>query len=264
MYRTALGRRLLAVTLLLGIAAAARSEDIATVLTRSQSQRLATLESVPADLPAALVLQRDFDELIAAAPVGHAVRLHVASAGTVAETLLGEVVVVNVALAEWPKVARQFVIAHELGHVRESHWDERILLYRSFVPGEVNPAATDAVAGPLGQAASQQSHQHEHDADEMAMNLMLDLGHTEDELFQLLVRFGNHRATATHPSMQQRISHLRTLVEQRSVASAARWDALQSDGRTATATTPLAPPGAAGRSSPGDCGTCSALTRIDG
>lgn len=195
----------------------ARSEDIESVLFRSQALRLAAMPALADHLDAVRTLKLDFTRVVERAGLAptQVPALHVVAGGTVAETVQGSIIVVNVALAEWPELARRFVLAHEIAHVRAGHWDERVQLYRRLIPGEVGQAKTDAVAAELGIAASRQSHVHEHAADEFAINLMLDLGFSEDELLSAFMHMGHHRATATHPGMGQRVGHLRSLAMRR-------------------------------------------------
>lgn len=211
-------RLLAGMCLLLMAAAAVRAEDIESVLRRSQQQRLAALPALPDELEPVQHLQYEFAAMVTLAGVSPAPELRVVASGTVAETVLGNTIVVGVMLAQTPEVVRRFVMAHELGHVRAGHWAERVHLYQRFIPGEVLKKETDAVASELGAAASSQSYDHENDADEFAMNLMLDQGHSEDELLRVFMAMGNHRATPTHPSMGQRVAHLRSILTRREAA----------------------------------------------
>ena len=205
----------------------ARAEDIVSVLQRSDATRLATMMPALSLREAAVrVLSDDFERLLdrvgpSTSPMPE---LRIVGAGTVAETLHGRVVVVNVALAEWPREARSFVMAHELYHVRARHWSERLALYQRFIPGEVRQIDTDAVAAELGRAASRQSHAHEQAADAFALNLLLDIGYDEEQLMTMFRRIGNHPATPTHPSLGQRLAHLRQIVARRALASRAAGD----------------------------------------
>lgn len=228
-------RWLAAVCLFLLAMTTARAEDIESVLRRSQQQRLAMLPALPDEMEAVQYLQREFAAAVVLAGVSPAPRLRVVASGTVAETVLGDTIVVGVVLAEAPELIRRFVLCHELGHVRAQHWVQRLQLYQRFIPGEVRQEQTDAVAQELGAAASSQSYDHENDADEFAMNLMLDQGNTEDELMRALMAMGNHRATPTHPSMGQRVAHLRAILTRREAAM--RRD-ISPDGSPAT---PVAP-----------------------
>jgi predicted Zn-dependent protease len=146
--------------------------------------------------------------------------LRVVSVGAVAETLQGHIIVMNMALGSLPEICRLFLLAHELGHVANGHWSQRIALYRRFIPGEVLQAQTDAVAPQLGQAASIQSHEHEYGADAYAMRTLLDMGYSRDDLLEMFFRLGNHGSTATHPSTGKRLAQLRTIDEERRMAAA--------------------------------------------
>jgi Peptidase family M48 len=196
------------------------SEDIGEVLQRSQQMRLEQLPEVPDTEPAAAALHESFQRLQQVDAAAAEAQLRVVSVGAVAETLQGHVVVMNVALGTLPEICRLFLIAHELGHVANAHWSQRIALYRQFIPGEVLQAQTDAVAPQLGRAASIQSHDHEFGADAYAMRTLLDMGYSRDDLLEMFFRLGNHGATATHPSTGKRLAQLRTIDEERRMAAA--------------------------------------------
>lgn len=196
----------------------AHAETIEEVLLRSQQTRLETLRTAPADAAPAVALRQSWARLQEVVRPDRPVELRIVEAGAVAETMLGRIVVMNVSLGELPEVCRLFVLAHELGHVAQRHWDDRVALYREHIPGAVVPEATDAVAPQLGRAASRQSHQHEFDADAYAMNLLLDMGYGRDELIEMFRRLGQHTTTATHPSSARRLMHLRSIEDGRRLA----------------------------------------------
>jgi len=193
-------------------------EDIGQVLHRSQQSRLDALPEAPPQTPGAAALRESFERLQRAGAPTAEVQLHVVAVGSIAETLEGRVVVVNAALGELPEACRLFLLAHELGHVKQMHWAKRIALYRQFIPGEVVQAETDAVAGDLGREASQQAHQQEYEADAYAMRMLLDLGYSRDELLDMFFHLGHYGDTATHPSSARRLAQLRMIEEERSVA----------------------------------------------
>jgi Peptidase family M48 len=201
-------------------AAPAWCEDIAQVLHRSQQMRLDQLPEVPMSEPAAEALQGSFQRLQQVSAAAAEAQLRVVAVGAVAETLQGRVVVMNVALGELPEICRLFLIAHELGHVTNMHWAQRIALYQRFIPGQVEQAQTDAVAPQLGWAASKQSHDHEYDADAFAMRTLLDMGYTREDLLEMFFRLGNHGSTATHPSTGKRLAQLRLIDDERRMAAA--------------------------------------------
>jgi Peptidase family M48 len=214
--------KLLGVLLLLVLCAASPAwcEDIAQVLQRSQQARLDTLPEVAPDTAGAAALRDSFERLQRSLPAVGQAQLRVVAAGALAETLHGHIVVMNIALGELPEICRLFLIAHELGHITQGHWAQRIALYRQFIPGEVVQQQTDAVAPQLGREASMQSHQQEYDADAFAMRTLLDMGYSRDELLDMFVRLGQHAATATHPSSGKRLAQLRMIDEERRLAKA--------------------------------------------
>ena len=197
-------------------------ENIAQVLERSQQMRLEQWPEVPASEAAAAALHESFRRLQQFSEEAADAELRVVATGAVAETVHGHIVVMNVALGALPEICRLFLIAHELGHVSNGHWSQRIALYQRFIPGEVLQAQTDAVAPQLGQAASMQSHEQELDADAHAMRTLLDMGYSRDELLEMFFRLGKHGATATHPSTGQRLAQLRAIDEERRMAASGK------------------------------------------
>jgi Peptidase family M48 len=207
-----------ALVLLLCAGSPAWGENIEQVLQRSQQARLDMLPEAAPGTAGSAALRDSFERLQRSIPAAGQARLQVVAAGALSETLLGHVVVMNIALGDLPQACRLFLIAHELGHVTQQHWAERIALYRQFIPGEVVQQQTDAVAPQLGRAASMQSHQQEFDADAFAMRALLDMGYSRDDLLEMFVRLGQHPATATHPSSGKRLAQLRMIDEERRLA----------------------------------------------
>lgn len=185
-----------------------RAEDIVDVLRRSQQQRLAALQPAT-DAMRERVVRRSFDELRAALGFELPVDLHVVSGPTIAETLHGHIIVANESLADMPEGARYFVLAHELGHVASGHWKQVGLLYRRWVPGEVTPQATNAVAGRLGREASGLAHRQEFEADAFALQALRRIGRTPQDAFEAFLRLGVTQETATHPGTRKRVALLR-------------------------------------------------------
>ena len=113
------------------------AETIGEVLHRSHQMRLQELTDVSHDSAAARQLHVHFERLVAFAGLDAPVELRVVRGGTVAETLHGYVIVVHEELASRPEGEQLFVIAHELGHVAQSHWTRIGRLYEKWVPGVV-------------------------------------------------------------------------------------------------------------------------------
>lgn len=195
---------------LLGLALAppASAEDIVDVLRRSQQMRLEALP-LAAEGPRAQAIRRSFEQLKSALPADVAAELRVVSAGTVAETLHGRIVVAHESLAEMPEGARLFVLAHELGHVASHHWQQMGAVYRHWIPGDVKPETTDPVAGSLGREASATSHRQEFEADAYALQVLRRLGRSPQDAFTAFMQQGMLQDTATHPGTRKRVASLR-------------------------------------------------------
>ncbi|WP_428422402.1 M48 family metalloprotease [Methylibium sp.] len=190
------------------------AEDILTVLQRSQQMQLEALTEgqVDDDDPEAQVVRRSFERIVAAVDEAPGdVRLLVVRGPLLAVCLMGRVIAANVSLAGLTESERDFVLAHELGHVMQRHWSQLGQLYQQYIPGEVVQAQTDAVASVLGREASELSHRQEYEADAFALQLIRRLGEPDDTPLLLFQHLPLVRATATHPGTQQRVVHLRTL-----------------------------------------------------
>lgn len=190
------------------LAQPAAAEDIVDVLRRSQQMRLQAMP-LAAEGPKAAAIRSSFEQLRAALPDDVAAELRVVSAGTVAETLHGRIVVAHESLADLPEGARLFVLAHELGHVASNHWQQMGAVYRHWIPGEVKPATTDPVAGALGREASATSHRQEYEADAYALQVLRRLGRSPQDALAAFVQQGMLQDTATHPGTRKRVASLR-------------------------------------------------------
>lgn len=189
------------------------AEDIIDVLQRSQQMQLDALAAQEVDPASAesQVVQRSFDKVLSALNLRQpGVRLIVVRSPLLAVCLMGRVVAANVSLANLTESERLFILAHEVGHIAHRHWAQLGALYKEHIPGEVRPETTDPVAGILGRAASELSHQHEYEADAFALRLLRRLGEPEDTP---IVLFTEHlpmvKTTATHPGTHQRLAHLK-------------------------------------------------------
>lgn len=184
-------------------------EDIVDVLRRSQDMRLQAQPLADVDGGRTATVQRSFQILLQALPEPPSVELRVTRGAVLAETLHGHIVVAHESLAGMPETARLFILAHELGHVVMQHWLRTALLYQKWVPGEVTPERTDAVAAPLGREASALAHAQEFAADAFAARLLRGLGRGDDELLAVFRHLGAVHDTATHPGTRKRIASLR-------------------------------------------------------
>jgi hypothetical protein len=195
--------------LLVLVASAARADDIAEVLERSQQRRLAAyLPSAPASTRARAV-RRSFDTLVRALGLADPPDLVVIRGDTVAEALQGRLIVANEALADWPETDRQFVLAHELGHIALDHWSQLNVMYRKWVPGQVIQEETDPVAVFLGRDGSHMAYRQEFEADAYAQQAMETLGRPVHDALSVFMRMGAVADTPTHPGTQRRLAALR-------------------------------------------------------
>lgn len=186
-------------------------ENITEVLERSQRTRLESLPSADAGSERAQRVRASFERLVRASGLREPVELRVIRGETVAEALLGRVVVANESLADLTEGERVFILAHELGHVAMGHWRQLGEVYQRHIPGAVTPATTDPVAGALGRDASVLSHRHELDADAFSVHTLRAMGHSDDDAFSAFKRMGLTRDTPTHPGTRKRMASLREL-----------------------------------------------------
>lgn len=187
----------------------ARGDTIVEVLERSQQVRLDAFDTVAPDSARAQTVRRSFDTLVQALNLHGSIELRVIRGSTLAETLQGHVVVANESLADWPEAERQFVLAHELGHIVLGHWSQMGLMFQKWVPGMVTQQETDAVAALLGRDASGLAYRQEFEADAFAAQAMAALATQPYNTLAIFMRLGAHKDTATHPGTQRRLAALR-------------------------------------------------------
>lgn len=198
-------------TLLLTLAAPALGEDIAAVLERSHSVRLASFAAATTDGSRAIIVRQSFDALVRQLQPQARLQLHVASGSVVAECLLGYVIVVNESLADLQEPVRLFLLAHELGHATLGHWRQMSQLYSKYMPGQIGQATAASADERFLAEASQLSRAHELAADAFAYELLKSLGYGFRDVVGALTAFGMQRDSATHPGSGRRIAHLRSL-----------------------------------------------------
>ncbi|MEY8876947.1 MAG: M48 family metalloprotease [Leptothrix sp. (in: b-proteobacteria)] len=196
------------------MAAPAAAEGILAVLARSHQLRLDDLHRRaldPAADPRAALLARDFERVLASESPRPDVQLLVVDGAVQAETLAGHVVVVSASLAVLADGERLFILAHELGHAQMGHWGELCAVYARFIPDEVTPEVTNAVAPQLGRAASTLVHGHEYAADAYAMRTIRTLGYGLDSAAGALHLMPNLGDSSTHPASRKRLARLQIM-----------------------------------------------------
>lgn len=193
------------------LAAAARAEDIVSVLERSQRLRLEQrVAAAPGER--AQRVRASVERLLALQPdLRGRFELRVMQGGVQAEAMLGNLLVVGEAVGDLPEAERLLLLGHELSHLALGHWQQLCELYRRHIPGEVRPDTTDPVAGRLGREAHEMAHRHEYEADARAFALARRLGAGLEDATSLLTRQPMMGDTATHPATRRRIAQLRML-----------------------------------------------------
>jgi hypothetical protein len=188
---------------------AAQGETIGEVLERSQTVRLASFDTAAADSARAQTVRNSFDTLVRTLALDMPMELRVIRGETLAETLHGRVVVANESLGDWPEADRQFVLAHEIGHIVLNHWSQMGLMFQKWVPGTVTRPETDAVAALLGRDASGLAYRQEFEADAFAASVMAATSARPYDALSVFMRLGARHDTATHPGTQRRLAALR-------------------------------------------------------
>ena len=165
----------------------------------------------------------------------------------VAETLHGDIVVANEALADLPAGARLFVLAHELGPVVPGHRDHKVQVYRKWVPGSVTQQRTDGVVQPLGRDASTLARRQAFAADAVGLRAVRPPGRSDQDAVAAFMDLGMRNETATQPGTRKRVAARCGAVRcgtarRRALQAASRmrqprrnaWARRRSSGRTAT------------------------------
>jgi Zn-dependent protease with chaperone function len=189
-------------------------EGIKEVLDRSQKMQFDSLAArqVEPQSREARVIHASFEHLLTKVGTPVAVKLMVVRGPLLAVCLLGHVVVANASLADMSESERQFILAHELGHVSHGHWDQLGRLYQKYIPDEVVQQHTDAIAAPLGREASQMAHDQEYEADAFAHDVLRRMGQPRDTAVRIFHRLPLVKRTPTHPGTMERLAHIRSLL----------------------------------------------------
>jgi hypothetical protein len=195
---------------------AAAAESIEQVLDRSQQMRLAQRPAADAHSAAMHRVRHSLQRLTAVASSAGVelplIELVLVGGDLFAEALLDRPgIAVSQAVGELPEGERLLLLAHEIGHVRLAHARALKALYRTHIPGETRPEATNGIGAALGPQAHALSHQHEFEADAYGYALVRSLGLGIDNAFALLTRQGVQHDSATHPGTRRRLAQLRML-----------------------------------------------------
>ena len=218
----------LAMTTLLAFGDDTPRERIAAVLARSQRIQLDALTAADASSVASQRVRASFQALVANLHLPE-IELTLIRGPVVAETLHGHVLVANESLGKLSEGQRRFILAHEMGHVMLGHWAQMVALYEHWIPGDVTPTETDAVANRLGRDASALAHQQEYEADAFGARLLADLGLDEEDAVTAFMSLGVYNDTATHPGTMRRVAALRAAAASPTLQAAAMFEPRSAD-----------------------------------
>ncbi len=196
-----------------------QAETIVNVLDRSQLMRLEAMPPAEASTPQALKIRASFDKVMLHMQPSQAVELRIVQGMGLAEAMQGRIVAVHESVGDLPETVQLFVLAHELGHIANSHWSQMGLLFQKWVPGEVEPQNTHAVSSQLGRDASALTYNMEFEADAFALGVLRRMGYSLDDVTGVFACLGMYRDSPTHPSSFKRIVALRALWGQDALAS---------------------------------------------
>lgn len=194
---------------LLSAWANAAAETIAEVVKRSNAQYMASLKFV--DVSAAPETVKSFQKVIAYLKADRLIYLRIVDGNTTGITD-GNTVVLHRSNETNDEIMREFVIAHECGHILKKHTLQKIALYEKYIPGEVTEEAANRANNIVGPEMRRLSYRVEFEADEFALRTLVGLGRTRDEVIGAFMAIERTTDTATHPSTAKRIMALRSVV----------------------------------------------------
>lgn len=156
------------------------------------------ITAVDSQSSASKILQGDFERILRQARISYkGFRLLVtANPAVIAQSLPG-VVVVNAEIAQLNRQHRIFVLAHEIGHLRASHWDQYFQKARSLCAAPSEPSDDSAFR--------ELSHANEYAADKFAVFILKQNGFSSTAAVELLRSLGDIPETNTHPAIASRI-----------------------------------------------------------
>lgn len=197
---------MLAVSLLL--TSPARALDVVQALERGQRVQLERCEQLDRDSHEAQVLQAALTKVLQADANAPPVALRVARCDAFVQVLAGDIVV-HPEVATWDEGERLFVLAHELGHIRQAHWQQLTQVLRDTVP----VTSTDEQATRLMRHSAPRLqgllHAFEYDADAYAARLLRAMGRdAQAEAKRAISRQPSVADAPTHPSAPQRLARL--------------------------------------------------------
>lgn len=199
-------KHLIAVLFILFAHFSAHAETIRQVIDSGWMELLAKSESVDhATVPNIL---RAFNRVKAQVNMP-LVMIKVVSRGQLAVTA-GNTVLIHANAETLADIDIEFIIAHEIGHIRKQHKERRIKLYEKYIQGEVTPEKASQANDQIGPEMRVLSWECEYEADREALKTLTALGRSKDDVINAFLAM-NARSpdTATHPSTIKRVMNLK-------------------------------------------------------
>lgn len=186
----------------------AAAETIAQVVARSSAEYMARLTYV--NYSAVPDTVNSFQKVVAYLNADRLIFLRVVDGNQIGITD-GNTVVLHRANETMAEIERQFIIAHECGHIILKHTAKKVALYEKYLPGEVTEQAAAQANNIVGPEMRRLSYQVEFEADEFALRTLVGLGWTKDQVISAFMNMSRTPDTATHPSTLKRIMALRNV-----------------------------------------------------
>jgi len=161
-----------------------------------------------ADAEAVRIITESFQAALAARGPGIPVTLHITHDGLGGEAALGNVVLVNDALAALPEDERVFEIAHELGHIDLGHFERMIALFQQYVGDSKDDHFIARTLNAHADDLSPALQALEYEADAYGQALVSKVPGALDGGMHTFQRNVFRRGDFSHPSSRERLLKL--------------------------------------------------------
>lgn len=122
----------------------------------------------------------------------------------------GKTIVIHRSIESLSEIEIEFIIAHEVAHIRRNHKERRIQLYEKYIVGDLTPEKAAAADSKIGPEMQRLSWECEFEADRDALVTLTQLGRSKDDVITAFLTLGGRTPdTATHPSTGRRAMNLR-------------------------------------------------------
>ena len=183
------------------------AETIASTILRNNSAYTAYLQYVsPSYTP---LIVNSFSRVVKVINPDKLIFLRVIENTETSGVTDGNTVIVNVLLEHMSEVEREFIIAHEAGHIMLKHRDLKIHLFEKYIKGEVTNKKLKIANQKIKIEMRQLSYRCELSADTFALRTLIKLGWTRDQVIISMLDKKRTFDTATHPSLAKRILNLK-------------------------------------------------------